>query len=106
MCTTPDAGRVQPLVLRGSREETTFALVGCARSAQVARATDLYRQISAAVTRWVRQTESGREAYRQSSEDYNVGGLTPGRPRHPRPDHRHLLARRRPERLDLRHAPG
>jgi len=41
----------------------------------VSRAADLYRQISAAVMRWVRQTESGQEAYRQSSEDYNVGDL-------------------------------
>jgi hypothetical protein len=75
MRTTPDEQRVQALVLRDSREETTFALVSCARSVQVSCAADLHRQITAAVTRWVKQTESGREAYRRSSEDYNVGDL-------------------------------
>jgi hypothetical protein len=73
MDTPSDAERVQALVPRCSREETTVARVGCARSAQVGNAADLHRQLTAAVTCWVRQTESGRAAYAGSSEDYNVG---------------------------------
>jgi hypothetical protein len=76
MGNTPAGERVQALVLRCSREETTFALVSCAKTVQVSAAADLFRCLCAAVTGWVRETASGREAYRNSSEDYNVGDLS------------------------------
>ena len=75
MVATPDEERVQVLVPRDSHEETTFTLVRCAKGERVSDAADLHRQVTAAVTRWVRQTESGREAFERSSEDYNVGDL-------------------------------
>jgi hypothetical protein len=72
----PDASRVRALVLRSSREETTFAVVSCRRTEEVRRAGQLLALFSAAVTDWVKETDAGKAAYANSSEDYNVGDLS------------------------------
>jgi hypothetical protein len=73
--TTTDHDRVEALVPRVSDEETTYAVVRCAAGPRVSSAADLHRRIAAAVTAWVRRSAAGREAYRRSGGDYNVGDL-------------------------------
>ena len=72
------AGRdalIQALVIRGSRDETTFAFVTVRRTPDVHTARQLLQRFAEAVTAWVRNTKEGREAYEQCSQDYNVGDL-------------------------------
>ena len=72
----PDTNRVQALVLRSSRDETTFAVVSCRQTEEARRADQLLTLFSAAVTGWVKETDTGKVAYANSSEDYNVGDLS------------------------------
>jgi hypothetical protein len=56
---------------RISRDETTFAVI---EYAGVDR-RDLKQAVQRAVTTWVRTCESGRDAFDNVSEDFNVGDL-------------------------------
>lgn len=67
--------RVQALVLRSSRDETTFAIVTSRKTAQVRSARQLVHCFTEAVTAWVRSTPDGKDAYQESARDYNVGDL-------------------------------
>jgi hypothetical protein len=56
---------------RVSRDETTFAVIDYAG---VERA-NLKQAVQLAVTAWVEHSESGRQAFDNASEDFNVGDL-------------------------------
>jgi hypothetical protein len=73
--TAEKEARIQALVLRDSRDETTFAIVTAPRIQDLQSARHLVSRFTEAVTAWVRDTEEGKEAYKESDRDYNVGDL-------------------------------
>lgn len=56
---------------RISRDETTFAVIEYAG----VDGLDLKQAVQRAVTAWVKQSEAGRQAFDNASEDFNVGDL-------------------------------
>ena len=56
--------------------EPTVAIVSCQKNETIQSARDLQDQIARAVTEWVKNTEAGKEAWKQSSEDFNIGDLS------------------------------
>jgi hypothetical protein len=56
---------------RVSRDETTFAVVEFAGVQRLV----LKQAVQRAVTAWVAQNETGRQAFDNSSQDFNVGDL-------------------------------
>jgi hypothetical protein len=66
------------VVFRNSREERTVAVV----TAQVTPPLRLrgsagfLKALKSALTAWVRETDEGRRAWKNSSEDFNVGDLS------------------------------
>lgn len=67
--------RIQTLVPRISRDETTFAIVTVRQTADVKTARQLVSRIQAAVTAWMQNTPEGKDALDETCHDYNVGDL-------------------------------
>lgn len=63
---------VEELVMRNSNDEVTFAIVSASVADDV---SSILYAVQKAVSRWVDKTSEGREAYKRSGEDFNVGDL-------------------------------
>lgn len=66
--------RLRQVVLRTSLDELTFAVVEA--NVDDYFHGDLLRAVQTAVTRWVKMTPEGAEAWERSAEDFNVGDLS------------------------------
>lgn len=67
--------RITTVVVREGRDEATFAVVACDESWSIKTPTDIRHKVRHAVTEWMRTSPEGRQAWKNSSEDFNVGDL-------------------------------
>lgn len=67
--------KVRAVVIRSSTEENTLACVTVRKTETVRHPGQLLSLFRNAITAWVRETKEGREAYDNSSRDFNVGDL-------------------------------
>jgi hypothetical protein len=68
--------RITTVVVRESRDEAVFAIVACDESWSVKTPTDIRHKIRHAVTEWMKTSPEGRQAWKDASEDFNVGDLS------------------------------
>lgn len=67
---------VRFVVRRESIKEDTFAVVSAVvEDEKLRKEKHFLEQLQKAVTEWVKTTKDGKEAWKDSSEDFNVGDL-------------------------------
>jgi len=55
--------------------ENRLAIVSCDKTREIQDSNDLLRQLCAAISDWVKNTQEGLEAWKQSCCDFNIGDL-------------------------------
>jgi hypothetical protein len=64
------------VVIRNSNDETTLAVVEAKVVAGLTEDTAFLAALKKALTKWQQTTDEGKEAWEESSEDFNVGDLS------------------------------
>lgn len=72
----PRTNPLQVVVFRDSDDECTCAVLRCRRTRKVCDGDTLREALTRALTKWFAETEEGREALEDSSDDFNVGDLS------------------------------
>lgn len=68
-----DARLATAVVARGY--EPTIAIISCRKTRTIRGGGQILQPLTAAVTQWINETKAGRDAWRDSCEDFNVGDL-------------------------------
>jgi hypothetical protein len=71
----PRQTRVTTIAVRGDDSDKWVAVVSCMESEKIITPTDLHAGVLVAVREWVRKNKAGKEAFEESSRDFNVADL-------------------------------
>lgn len=55
--------------------EPTIAIISCRQTGTICSGGQILQPLTAAITQWINETKAGKDAWRDSCEDFNVGDL-------------------------------
>lgn len=68
--------RVTTIAVRSDLKDKWVAVISCRASDKIQTPVDLHKAILVAVQAWVNKTQAGKEAFEESSQDFNIGDLS------------------------------